>query len=465
MSSSTPQTDRSKKGSLPWLQRLRRAWGSVYLPDRFFAFWTLLLALMALGFAWSPLLWVGQAGLALLGGLCVLDGILLWGKEVRVELSRPLPRLLNLGDDNVLHIQVHNRSPRAYRMELRDELPAQFQDRSRGIALRIAARSRESAPLILRPLRRGLYRFGRTHAFLRTDLGLLERRISAETAGDVPVYPSVEQMKRFELLALPQTSRGQGLRKIRRIGHSYEFEQIKAYVPGDDRRAINWKATSRRQELMVNQYEDERSQSIYILLDCGRTMTMPFAGMSLLDYAVNAGLVLANVALQRHDKAGLLAFDRGLVAAVPAEKRRSQRSRILEALYRLKESDYEADFEGLYPAINRMSPARSLVVLFSNFESPYALERALPMLRRLARRHLLLMVLFENTEVAAAAKAPADSIPEIYRQTLASEFLYQKRQMAARAVQHGIQVVYTAPQDLSLNVVNKYLELKARGLI
>ncbi len=457
-------TDRSSIG-VRATAGIRRWFGSLYLPDRFFAVWGGIVAVTALGFVWDPLLLVGLAALALLGGLLLLDGILLWGSDVRVVLSRPLPRLLNLGDQNRLPIHIDNRSGRSFRVQVLDELPAQFQERGRGKALRLEARSRERVDQKLRPLRRGVYRFGRTHAFLRTELGLLERRISGETAGEVPVYPSVEQMKHYELLALPQTSRGQGLRKIRRIGHSYEFEQIKAYVPGDDRRAINWKATSRRQELMVNQYEDERSQSVYILLDCGRTMTLPFEGMSLLDYAVNTGLVLANVALQRHDKAGLLAFDRGMVAAVPAEKRRSQRTRILEALYRLKESDYEADFEGLYPAINRLSPARSLVVLFSNFESPYALDRALPMLRRLARRHLLLLILFENTEVAQAAETPAHSIPEIYRQTLASEFRYQKRQMAARAVQHGIQVVYTAPQDLSLNVVNKYLELKARGLI
>ncbi len=448
---------------------MKAAWGigrGLFLRGRFFGAFAGGLVLLALGFAWPPLMLAGQGALALLAGLVALDAWSLYGPGVAFPMRRETPRLLSLGDDNPVRVHWRNPSPRGFRVTLLDEWPYQLQARAdAGRELECPSGERGTETFLLHPRQRGEYAFGRLHAFLRTELGLVERRVSADAAETVPVYPSVLQMKRFELLALPRTARGQGLRKLRRIGHSYEFEQIKAYVPGDDRRAINWKATSRRQDLMVNQYEDERSQSVLCVLDCGRSMNLPFGGMSLLDYAVNASLVLANVALQRHDKAGLVAFDRGLVRAVPAERQRHQRQRLLEALYRLRESEDDADFEGLYAALGRLQPARSLVVLFTNFESEAALERALPVLRRLGRRHLLLLVLFENTEIAEAAEAPARTVREIYRQTVAADEGYRKRQMALRAARHGLQVILTRPEDLSLETLNKYLELKARGLI
>ena len=447
------------------MNRIREIWQSLFVRDRFFAAWGLVTFLVALGFAW-PLVWrLGQVCLVILLLLTGWDAFLLWGRMVAIDITRSLPRLLSLGDDNPSTIVIRNRSGRAWRATVLDELPAAFQDRSAGTPVALAAKETRRVTRMLRPVTRGEYAFGQSHLFIRSSLGLLERRLTANTAVTIPVYPSVLQMKKYALLALPQHTRGNGLRKIRRIGHSYEFEQIKPYVSGDDRRAINWKATSRRQALMVNQFEDERSQAIYTVLDTGRTMGLAFDGMSLLDYAINASLVLANVALQRHDKAGLLAFDRGLVSALAAESRSRQRQRLLDALYRLQASGNEADWEGLYAAFRRLAPARSLVVLFTNFESDQALDRALPVLRRLARRHLLLLVLFENTEIARAAEEPAHDIPAIYQQTIAASFLLDKRRMALRAAQHGIQVVHTRPEDLSLDVLNKYIELKARGMI
>jgi uncharacterized protein (DUF58 family) len=272
-------------------------------------------------------------------------------------------------------------------------------------------------------------------------------------------------MKGMELMALARVSHDGGIKKIRRIGHSYEFEQIKNYVQGDDIRSINWKATSRRNQLMVNQYEDERSQQVYCVIDTGRSMRMPFEGMSLLDYAINTSLVMSNVSLAKYDKAGMVSFDKQIRTAIPAERRRSQLNQILESLYRQEETQFEADFELLYRGISKLSPARSLLILFSNFESQFALDRALPVLRKIARRHLLLLVLFENAEIVAASQEEPQDLEGIYRRTIAGEFLHEKREMALRATRLGIQTIITRPEDLSVNTVNKYLELKARGMI
>jgi len=281
----------------------------------------------------------------------------------------------------------------------------------------------------------------------------------------VPVYPSVLQMKKYELMAFSSISLEAGVKKLRRIGSSYEFEQIKNYVPGDDFRSINWKASSRRAQLMVNQYEDERSQSVYTIIDKSRNMLMPFEGLSLMDYAINSALVISNVVLQKQDKAGLLTFSDKIGSAIKADRKANHLNKILGALYREKSRDLEARYDLLYHAARKLITGRSLLFLYTNFESTYALERVLPALRKINRLHLLVVVFFVNTEVEELANLKVEDTEGIYHQTVAKKFLSEKRTIAQTLRQHKIQTILTTPADLSINSINKYLELKARGLI
>jgi uncharacterized protein (DUF58 family) len=317
----------------------------------------------------------------------------------------------------------------------------------------------------LRPLSRGAYDFGHINVFVATRIGLLERRLIFEQTQQVSVYPSIIQMKQFELRAMRHIAHDTGIKKMRRIGHSYEFDQIKNYVQGDDYRSVNWKASSRRATLMVNQYEDEKSQQVYCLIDKSRVMRMPFEGLSLMDYAINTTLAISNIILKKQDKAGLLSFSDVMGATLKAERDTGQLNRIMESLYREKERPVESNFELLYEGVRRLIGARSLLLLFTNFESMYALDRALPTLRRLGRAHLLVVVFFENTEIRKLAQEDVVTTADMYRQTVARQFLQDKKEMVTKLRQYGIQAVLTKPQDLTLNTINKYLELKSRGLI
>jgi uncharacterized protein (DUF58 family) len=215
----------------------------------------------------------------------------------------------------------------------------------------------------------------------------------------VPNYPSFLQLRKYMLMAFSNKLLEYGLKKIRRIGHTMEFEQIKDYVPGDDIRNINWKATAKRNQLMVNQYQDERSQPIYSVIDKGRAMKMPFEGLSLLDYAINATLVISNVALKKQDKAGMFTFSRKVENKVIAERRPSQMNTILETLYNIRTNFAESDFSRLYTDIKRSITQRSLLLLYTNFETLDALHRQLPYLQAIAKNHLLVVIFFENTEL------------------------------------------------------------------
>lgn len=393
------------------------------------------------------------------------DIVLLYFPGFRITAERQTGKMLFLGEKNGIGIRLQSRVPINLKADLYDNLPVQLQER--GFRMRIEMRN--GADQLIRyeisPVSRGDYGFGKINIHVFSPLGLVSRNVTCGSEAVVPCYPSIPQMKHFELQAFSRVSAEQGIKRLRRIGHSYEFEQIKSYVQGDDIRSINWMATSRRGHLMVNQYQDERAQQVYCVIDKGRSMLMPFNGLSLLDYAINTSLVISNIALKKYDKAGLISFSDKLGSSLPAERSKTQLRKILNALYAEKERETESDYDLLYRALRNMGGSRSLLMLFTNFESVYAMERVLPVLRKINRLHLLVVIMFQNTELEEFCRREAATLGDIYTQTLADKLLADKHTMVQLLRRFGIQVVLTRPEELSLNTVNKYIELKAKGLI
>jgi uncharacterized protein (DUF58 family) len=438
---------------------------NLYLTNRFFGLFASVALFFVVGYM-LPFLYPVSLTLAIFAiALSVADVVILFQKNIRVTARRRLPKLLSLGDDNPVRLTLRNKSPRALHLIIIDELPFQFQKRDFEKTLEMQAGEEQTLVYELTPITRGEYEFGVINIFAATNLGLAQRRFQVGEPMSVPVYPSVLQMKKYEMLAFNRINTMDGMRKIRRIGHSYEFEQIKDYVRGDDYRSINWKATSRQSKLMVNQYEDERSQQIYCLIDKSRAMRMPFEDMSLMDYAINTSLAISNIAIKKYDRAGLITFSNKIGATLKADRRPGQLNKILHALYNEKPRPLEANYELLYHIARKLINGRSLLLLFTNFESMYALDRVLPVLRRINRFHLLVVIFFENTEVEKMAFSEAKNVEGIYTQTVAQKFLAEKKAMAQKLQQHGIQTILTPPKDLSMHTVNKYLELKSRGMI
>jgi uncharacterized protein (DUF58 family) len=244
-----------------------------------------------------------------------------------------------------------------------------------------------------------------------------------------------------------------------------EFEQIKEYVSGDDIRTINWKATAKKNQLMVNQFQDEKSQNVYMAIDKGRVMKMPFNGLSLLDYAINSTLVLSNVILKKQDKAGMFTFSKRVENRVAAERRTSQMQKVLETLYNVKTDFFESDYGRLYADIKRNITQRSLIILYTNFETLDGLNRQLPYLKGIAKSHLLVVVFFENTELDEFVHKKAGNVQEIYDQVIAEKFAFEKRLIVNELRKYGIYSVLTKPENLTIESINKYLEIKARGIL
>ena len=402
--------------------------------------------------------------------LVAADAWLLFRHKNGFFARRQTPERLSNGDENPITIYIENQCAFRVSVEIIDEIPFQFQRRDVLFETDLQPAQTQLLNYTLRPVKRGEYSFGNVNVFMMSALKLTKRRFTFAQAVTVPVYPSFMQMKQYAFLAISNQLTNAGAKKIRHVGRSAEFEQIRTYVAGDDVRTLNWKATARQQTptglgLMVNVYQEEKSQSIYCLIDKSRVMKSPFAGLSLLDYAINATLVLSNIALLKQDRAGVLTFGDTLGQLLPAEKKTGQLQRILELLYKQKTRFLEADYQALSACVQTQIRQRSLLVLFSNFETMTALNRQMPYLRKMAKAHLLIVVFFENTELTDTLHKPAQTVEEIYLKTIAEKFFYEKQQIVKELQKYGVQAILTPPQDLTANTINKYLELKARGMI
>lgn len=444
---------------------MKRFYKSLYLQQRFFLVVFTLVGLFIVGYFFENLYETVKLLFYLFLVLVFLDAVLLYRNKTGIHASRLLPEKLSNGDVNEVKIELVNRYRFKVGIKIIDELPVQWQIRDFKIQAVAGPGEAKKFTYRVRPTERGEYHFGNLNIYTNTPLGLLARKQEFDSRAMVPNYPSFLQLKKFDFIAFSNKLKLFGLKKIRRIGHTMEFEQIKEYTTGDDVRNLNWKATAKRNELMVNQFQDEKSQPVYCIIDKGRVMKMPFNHFSLLDYAINATLVMSNIALKKQDKAGMFTFSRKVADRVIAQRRSSQMNLILETLYNVATDFSESDFSRLYIDIKRSIKQRSLMLLFTNFETLDSLHRQLAYLQAINKTHLLVVIFFENTELKEFAGKRAASTREIFEKTIAEKFIYEKKLIVNELHKYGIHTILTAPEDLTVNTINKYLEIKARGLI
>jgi uncharacterized protein (DUF58 family) len=442
-----------------------RIFKQLFLPARFFVVGSASIVVFAFSFIVPWLFSLGLTILTLLFVTTLADSLLLIGNKRKFTVDRIVPNLLSLGDENKVLIKVKNNIGLDVEIIIYDELPYQLQMRDFEMKSPLKKDEEKVFEYLVTPTSRGNYVFGNVNILVTTVIGFVQQKQVFGLRTTVPVYPSIIQMKKFELKTHPFQTVSEGVKRHRRMGHSYEFDQIKEYVIGDDSRSINWKASSRKGALMVNQYEDERSQQVFSIVDKSRSMRMPFNNLTLLDYAINTSLVISNVVLQKHDKAGLITFSDKIGTILPAERSSRQLKKILEALYNEQEHFLEADYELLYHLVRNVVKNRSLLFLYTNFESYHAFERMLPILRQINKFHLLVVIFFDNEEIVNMSRKHANKLLDIYIQTMAGNYLFEKNQIVSELSNHGIHCIKTLPRDLSINTINKYLEFKSRRMI
>ena len=401
--------------------------------------------------------------------LCIivllLLGDIIYLYRYKVEGKRVVGNKLSNGDKNTIKIKLQSFYPYPIHCKIIDEIPIQFQIRNFNIHLQLDPLELSEKSYSLRPVERGVYTFGHLNVFIKSGLGFARRRFVFDHKTETKVYPSFLQLKQKAYLLSDAFIQQSGNTLFKRLGHSLEFEQIKEYTHGDDIRTINWKATAKRKTLMVNQFQEEKAQQVYAIIDRGRVMKMPFNGLSLLDYAINSSLFLLNVVSRREDKAGVLTFSNQIENRVVAEKRGNQLQLIQEALYKVKTDYIESNFGTLYKDVNLNIRQRSLLLIYTNFETKDALNRQLKYLKAIAKNHVVLVIFFSNTEITSMANAPAQTTKQTVEKVITQHTILEKKQMLKELNKHGIRALISAPEHLTTDVINAYLEIKNSSII
>jgi uncharacterized protein (DUF58 family) len=420
----------------------------------------LLILLIAAGYLAAPLFHIGRWLLLAFVCVTIAEAVVLYHRH-GIEASRLCADRFSNGDENKVTLQVVNHYAFPVHVEVIDGAPVVFQRRDVYFRERIPSNEEQSISYTLRPVSRGIYSFGRIRVFATTVLGLVQRRFTCGEPVEVKVYPSYLMLRQYELMAISNNLQETGIKRIRRVGNHTEFEQIKDYVQGDDYRTINWRATARRHQLMVNVYQDERSQQIFSIIDKGRVMQQAFQGMTLLDYAINASLALSFVAMRKEDRAGLITFADKTDTFVAADRRPGHINKLMETLYAEQTDFEETDFSALSVAIGRHICKHSLLVLYTNFMGQVSLQRQLPFLQQIARRHRLLVVFFDDVELRQFIESPIHNDEERCQHEVAEKFAAEKQLISATLRQYGILSLLTTPQALTVDVINRYLAIRS----
>lgn len=435
----------------------------MFLSRRFYIIFSIIIVVLGSGYWFAPMFDIGRVLLVAFAVATVVDVVLLYLRK-GVQATRQCADRFSNGDENDVDLLLTNSYPFKVWLNVIDEIPHVFQRRDINFKTSIHPSGVQTITYRLRPTQRGVYGFGDIRVFVQTVLGLVQRRITCEGKRDVKVYPSYLMLHKYELLAISNRLTELGIKRIRRVGNNTEFEQIKDYVAGDDFRTINWKASARRSHLMVNVYQDERSQQVFNVIDKGRVMQHAFHGMTLFDYAINASLVLSYIAMHKEDKAGLCTFSDQFDTFIPAQRSPGHMQTILDSLYGQQTTFGETDFSALLDAVNRHVTKRSLMIVYTSFSGVVAMRRQLPYLIQLARRHRVLVVYFEDAEQKEYVATRAHTTEEHYQHVVAEKFIAEQRRISTVLSRHGILNLLTTPDNLSPDIVNKYLELKERGV-
>ena len=435
----------------------------MFITRRFYVLMAIVILLFVAGFRWDACYVAAWVCLSFLVVMVVIECCMLFYRR-GIDASRLCAERFSNGEENEVKLFVDNGFPFKVKVDVIDESPVVFQRRDISYITSLNSHQGKNIIYKLRPTNRGVYSFGKIRVFASTIIGLIQRRFTCGNDQDIKVYPSYLMLNQYELLAMSNNLSDMGIKKIRRIGNNTEYEHIKDYVSDDDFRTINWKATARRNKLMVNVYTDEKSQQIINVIDKGRVMQQTFGGMTLLDYAINASLVLSYIAMHKEDKAGVMTFERQFDTYTRPERSKAHMQHILESLYHQETTFGESDFSSLCVNVSRLVTKRSLLIVYTNFLGENAMKRQLPYLKQLSRSHVVLVVFFEDTELDEYSKKTSYDMQDYYCHAVAENFIYEKKAIVSILKQNGIYALLTPPENLSVNVINRYLEMKAAHL-
>lgn len=420
------------------------------------------LSLTVLAADWGMVLMV--AGWLTWAAVALIDVVSL-PRADSVGVERRCGRVASLRKPHPVMLTVTNHSRRPINLAIRDGADAALNPEPAEAVLSLAPRGVIAVGYQLRPSRRGSFAINGCHVRLESPWRLWHRHVVYPVVAALHVYPDLQQLRQYALLARTDRLALVGVRRTRRVGQDHEFERLRDYTTDDNYKHIDWRATARRRKLIVRDYQSSQNQRVVLLIDYGRMMANTARGLTLLDHALNAALMLAYVALRQGDAVGLIAFADEVARFVPPRAGRMQMNRLLHAVFdcfpRMVESRYDLAFRHLAAHCRR----RALVVLLTNIIDQVNANSIERYLTHLSGRHLPLAVLPRDERLFAAV-ADEHPLPEkLFEAAAAAHILAWRHRLIADLRRHSALVVDALPNELTAPLINRYLEVKARHLL
>lgn len=399
-----------------------------------------------------------------IGILAVLD-LLTLPRLKDFSVQRDTMRVASLRMAHPIGITVNNHGRRKRLIWVRDDLPQEFTSHPEEFALALSGRNRATMHYEARASRRGEFRLGAVHLRARSRFGLWQRLFSYPCESVIHVYPDMKQLGEYALLARTNRLSLMGVRRTRRVGQDHDFERLRDYTPDDNYKHIDWRSTARRHKLTVKDFQTSQSQRLIFLVDCGRMMTNEASGLSLLDHALNAMLMLSYVALRQGDSVGFVAFSDRILSFVPPQGGMKQMNQLLHASFNRFPELVESRYDQAFLHLSTHCRKRALVILATNLIDEVNAQQVHQYLATQVGRHLPLGILLRDHRLFEAADAPDPRGPALYRAAAAAHILTWRHQVITDLQHAGVLCLDVFPEDMTAPLVNKYLELKARHLL
>lgn len=382
---------------------------------------------------------------------------------MKVVITRLGDEKLSVGQKEKISFCVKNESATRQELELVDEIPDYHFDTS-GALMKLALRPNEEQIISYEVIanKRGAFQFGKVHAKLKSRLGLYCQYVKLPLEKEYKVYPNLQGVKKYGLAGFRHLIENAGRNNVKFKTNGTSFESLREYVPGDEYRKINWKASARANKLITNEYELEKNQRVYMLIESGRPMSYTLRGKCKLDLAMNTVLMLSDLVNSNGDLSGLLSFNTKIDSFIAAGKGANHRNQFMEALYHIQSTKLTSNYEDAFLHFKKEEKRKSILFLFTDFDTLEEAEIIAKAARVIDRQHILVVVLMMNEKLEKLAQISPTNEEEIYNKAVALELLEERKKAIHRLNHRNVMCVETALEQLELTVINKYIEAKNR---
>jgi uncharacterized protein (DUF58 family) len=384
--------------------------------------------------------------------------------ESYLEVKRSSGEKLSLFQREEISFEVYNRGSKCLYLELIDEIPDyHFQAEDTLMAGFVGPNQKKHFRYYLIPTKRGAFEFGKLHLRYRGRFSLCTRNFQVDLSREYKVYPNLQNLQKYRLRLFNNKIFKNGKKNLRLPGNGTSFESLREYVSGDDYRKINWKATARVNKPIINQYQPEKNQHVYLFIDTGRPMSYTVNGYRKLDLAVNTALVLSDMINQNGDLSGVLLFNTTVDELIMPGKGVEHRKKVMESLYHIEYTNYTSNYSEVFQYFKRKERHRSIIFLFTDFETEDETEEILRVMPFIARNNLVVILLLENQSLKDIKAHKAGNNQELFNKGVAIELLNERHRIINLLNYRGVFCLECPAEKLEYMAINKYIELKSKS--